>query len=167
MSAGAIVVVSVGPEDPAKMHFAQNHDLIQAFSPDRADQPLHMPILPRRPRCGWSIPDAHRPESVSDDGPIGTVSVADEVSGCLFPWEGLGDLTGDPFRRRVASDVGPDQAASLKMDNRQPIEQLEADGRNDERIASRDVRGVIAKEGLPGLATVARVVVPCAGATVD
>jgi hypothetical protein len=46
MGTGAIVVVSVGPEDPAKMRFAQDHDMIQAFSPNRANEPFDMPVLP-------------------------------------------------------------------------------------------------------------------------
>src|SRR5882757_5753535 len=84
----------------------------------------------------WSIPDAHCPDPISDDGPVGPVSVADEVTGRLVPREGFGDLAGDPFRRWVGCDVGPDQTASLKMDNCQPIEKPEADGRHDEQIDS-------------------------------
>jgi hypothetical protein len=34
MGADAIVVVGVGPEDLAKVRFAQDRDMIQAFSPD-------------------------------------------------------------------------------------------------------------------------------------
>jgi hypothetical protein len=34
MGAGAIVIISVGPEDPARMGFAQDHDVIRTFSPD-------------------------------------------------------------------------------------------------------------------------------------
>jgi hypothetical protein len=41
--------------------------------------------------------------------------------------------------------------ASLKRDDHQAIEQLEANGRHDEQIDSANVRRVIAKEGLPAL----------------
>jgi hypothetical protein len=34
--ARAIVIVGVSAEDPAKMRLAQDHDVIQAFSADRA-----------------------------------------------------------------------------------------------------------------------------------
>jgi hypothetical protein len=37
------------------------------------------------------------------------------------------------------------------MDDRQAIEQLEADGPYNEQIYGGDVRGVIADEGLPSL----------------
>ena len=42
-----VVVVAVSPEDPAQMGFAEDDDVIEAFPTDRADQPLHMAILPR------------------------------------------------------------------------------------------------------------------------
>jgi hypothetical protein len=44
MGTGAIVIVSVGAEDPAKMRFAQDHDVVEAFSSDRADEPLDMSV---------------------------------------------------------------------------------------------------------------------------
>ena len=69
----------------------------------------------------------------------------------MVPREGLGDLAGDPFGGWVGSDVGPDQTASLKMDDRQAIEQLEADGPYNEQIYGGDVLGVIADEGLRSL----------------
>jgi hypothetical protein len=34
MGPGAIVIVSVVPEDPSKMRLVQDHDMVEAFSPD-------------------------------------------------------------------------------------------------------------------------------------
>ena len=42
----AVVVGGIGLKDPAQVGLAQNHDVIQAFPADRADQPLRMAILP-------------------------------------------------------------------------------------------------------------------------
>jgi hypothetical protein len=36
MSANPIVIVGVGAEDPAQMGLAQDQDMVEAFSPDRA-----------------------------------------------------------------------------------------------------------------------------------
>jgi hypothetical protein len=41
-----VVVGGIGLEDLTQVGFTQDHDVIQAFSTDRADQPLGMPILP-------------------------------------------------------------------------------------------------------------------------
>ncbi|MDT4947187.1 MAG: hypothetical protein QOH14_3920 [Pseudonocardiales bacterium] len=125
--------------------------MIQALPPDRADQPLRVSILPGRPRRRWSIADAHGSETSRYGVTIRGVSVADEVSGRLLPREGLGDLPGDPVSRRIGRDVDPHQAASLKRDNHQAVEQLEADGWHNEQVDGADVREVIAKEGLPSL----------------
>jgi hypothetical protein len=45
MRSEIVVVGGVGPEDPAKMRFAQDHDMIQAFSPDRADEPFDVSVI--------------------------------------------------------------------------------------------------------------------------
>jgi hypothetical protein len=113
MRPGAIVVVGVGCEDLPKVHFAQDHDMVQAFSPDRADEPFNLSVLPGRARRSWSVPDAHGSKTPRYGMAIRGVSVADEVSGCLIPGEGLGDLAGDPVGRRVESGVDPYQVASV------------------------------------------------------
>ena len=100
-------------EDLAKLRFAQDHDMMQAFSSDRADEPFDMTILPRRPRRSWSIPNAHGSKSSCYGMAIRGVSVPNDVLGCLIPGEGLGDLAGDPFSRRIGGDIDPNQLASL------------------------------------------------------
>ena len=151
MGAGAIVVVGVGPEDLAKVRFAQDHDMIQAFSSDRADEPFDVSVLPGRARRSWSVPDAHGSKTSRYGMAIRSISVANEVLRRLIPGESLGDLAGDPVGRRIGGDVDPDQVASLKVDDHQSIEQPEADGRHDKHIDGGDVRGVIAEKGLPAL----------------
>ena len=42
------------------MGLAQDHGMIQAFSPDRADEPFDMSVLPGRAGRSWSVPDAAR-----------------------------------------------------------------------------------------------------------
>jgi hypothetical protein len=59
MSANAIVIVGVGSEDLAQMRLAQDEDVVQAFSPDRADEPFSVSVLVRskywngREPVGW------------------------------------------------------------------------------------------------------------------
>src|SRR6266481_5698530 len=55
------------------------------------------------------------------------------ILGIINDAQGLSDLAGNPFRCRAGGDVGPDQTASLKMDDCQTIEQLEADGTYNEQ----------------------------------
>src|ERR1700730_14247036 len=125
--------------------------MVEAFSPDRADEPFNVSVLPGRAGRGWSVADGHRPHPLPDDDTVGAISIADEVAGRLVPRKGLGDLACNPFGGWVCGDVGPDQTASLKMDDRRAIEQLEADGPYNEQLDSSDVWRVIAEEGLPAL----------------
>jgi hypothetical protein len=42
----AIVIVGIGSEDLAQMGLTQEQDMVQAFSPDRADEPFGIFVLP-------------------------------------------------------------------------------------------------------------------------
>jgi hypothetical protein len=90
------------------MGFASDHDVVQALPADRADQPLSVAILPRRPWRRWSVPDAHRRKTSRHGMAVRGVSVANEISGRLIPGESFGDLSGDPLSSRVGGDVSPD-----------------------------------------------------------
>jgi hypothetical protein len=50
-------------------------DVIEAFSTDRADQPLRMPILPGRPRRRWVITNAHSCKAPDDGMTVGRIAV--------------------------------------------------------------------------------------------
>ena len=125
-----VVVVGIRGQDPAQVRVAPDHDVVQALSPDRADESFDVSILPGRSRRGWSVPNAHGSETSRYGMAVRGVSVPDEVSGCLIPGEGLGDLVGDPFGGRIGGDVDPYEVASLKLDDHQAIKQLEANGRH-------------------------------------
>jgi len=44
---GAVVVVAISSEHAAQMRFADNDQMVQAFSSDRSDQSLNVAVLPR------------------------------------------------------------------------------------------------------------------------
>ena len=46
MGTDAIVIVGIGSEDLAQMGLAQDQNMVQAFSPDRADEPFSVSVLP-------------------------------------------------------------------------------------------------------------------------
>jgi hypothetical protein len=104
------------------MRFAQDHDMVQALSPDRADESFDVSILPGRSRRSWSVPNAHGRKTSHYGMAIRGVSVPNEVLGCLIPREGFGYLAGDPIRRRIGGDVDLQQVASLQADDGQSIE---------------------------------------------
>jgi hypothetical protein len=121
------------------------------LAPDRSDQPFGKAILPGR---GWSsrlVPDAHGAQSACDDGAIDAIPIADEVVRGFIPRECLGYLTHNPFRRRMACNVDPDQISAAQPDDDEGIEQIKANGRNNEQIHGGNVRRVVPQKGAPPL----------------
>src|SRR5260370_37727380 len=112
--------------------------MIEAFSRDRADEPFNVSVLPGRAGRGWSVADAHRPDPLSDDDAVGTISIADEVARCLVPWESLGDRASNPFGGWDGGGAGPHQTAAPYAADGQPIENLQSVGRHDEQMDDRD-----------------------------
>jgi hypothetical protein len=59
----------------AKMPLAEHDDVVKTFPADRTDRPFTIPVLPRRSRRGWPIPDAHRPKAADEDVAVDGVAV--------------------------------------------------------------------------------------------
>ena len=55
------VVREVAGQDPSQVSFAQDENMIEAFPPDRTDQPFREGILPRAVWGGDDFLDAHAP----------------------------------------------------------------------------------------------------------
>ena len=51
MRSGAVIIVSVGTQHVPEMAFAKDHDMIEAFPPDRADETFAATVLPGRLRA--------------------------------------------------------------------------------------------------------------------
>ena len=70
--------------------------MVEAFAPDRTDQPFDMPVLPGRMRFGRRIANAHGAQLAAARHAIGAVIVADEQIGDGLVGEGGGNLMGKP-----------------------------------------------------------------------
>src|SRR3982074_1311221 len=105
MCSNFVVIASIGSQDSAQMHLAQDNDMGNTSAPDRSDQPLRTAILPRRGWCGRLGPNAHGAQSGRDDAGIDPVAIADEVVRSLIPRKCLRYLTCNPFFRRIWGDV--------------------------------------------------------------
>ena len=58
MSASLIIVGHIRSQDSPQVVFPEDDHVVEALPPDRADEPLNVSILPGRPWCRGSIPDA-------------------------------------------------------------------------------------------------------------
>src|SRR5258706_8307229 len=91
----------------AKMPLAEHDNVVKTFRPDRTDRPFTIPVLPRRSRGGWPIPNAHRPKAADEDVTVDGVAVTNDVSRRYFPTIGLGELARNPLSRWVRGHSQP------------------------------------------------------------
>src|SRR3981081_2760524 len=123
--ASLVIVGSVRSQQMAKMPLAEHDNVVKTFPADRTDRPFTIPVLPRRSRRGWPIPNAHRPKAADEDVTVDGVAVTDDVSRFHFPTIGLVERPRNPFTRWVRSHSQPQDLAAIVMEYQQPVEQSE------------------------------------------
>src|ERR1700687_6358298 len=78
--ASRVIVARVRSQQMAKMPLAEHDNVVKTLPPDRTDRPFTIPVLPRRSRGGWPIPNAHRPKAAGEDVSVDGGAGADGVS---------------------------------------------------------------------------------------
>jgi ATP dependent DNA ligase domain len=58
-----------------KVPFSEDHDMIDAFPSDRANQPFGIGILPWRPRRSWSVANTHGAHAPGESLTIDLISI--------------------------------------------------------------------------------------------
>src|SRR3979409_1606790 len=106
--------------------------MVRALASDRSDQYFGEAVLPRRAWSDRFVADAHGTQSVPDGSAVDLIPIADQVARGLIPRECLRDLACDPVRGRVRCDVDPDEVSARQPDNDESVEQVEANGRDNE-----------------------------------
>jgi hypothetical protein len=87
---------------------------------------------------------------MSQKGAADPIPIAYEIFRGIIPGKCLRYLTRDPFRCRICRDVDPDEVSAVQPYDDQRIQQIKADGRDDEQVHGGNVWCVIAQKGLPG-----------------
>src|SRR6266496_3259102 len=125
--------------------------MVDALASDRSDQPFGETVLPRRAWGDGLVTDAHGAQSACDGSAVDSIPIPDQVARSLIPRECFCDLTCDPVRGRMGCDVDPDKVSAGQPNDDEDIEQIEANGRNNEQVHGADVRCVVTQEGAPSL----------------
>src|SRR5215510_16426693 len=76
-----VVVVHVRLQRMTKVPFSEDHDMIDAFPSDRADQPFGIGILPWRSRRSWLIANTHGAHAPGESLTIDVISIASRYVG--------------------------------------------------------------------------------------
>ena len=150
MAAPAMVVIEVGCEDAAEVTLVQDDDVVEALGADAADHPLDVGRLPRAPRRGKHLFNAHRCHSLAKISTVHAIAIAQQVARRRLPWERLDDLLCRPRGRRMRSDVEVSHAAPVVGENDQHEQDLKAYRGDGEEVDRNEVRGVSGEERPPG-----------------
>ena len=151
MGSGSLVVADVRAQDPPQRDFVEHNYMIQAFPTDRANQPLHVSILPRRMRSRQDFFDVHSPNSPSKCISVTTVSVADQKSWSRGPWKGFAHLLGRPFRSRMSRNVEVHDSSPMMLQQDEHEQELKVEGGHDKEIDRDKLLGVVLQECPPRL----------------
>src|SRR3974390_178684 len=114
-------------------------------------EPFRKTVLPRRCWGDGFIAYAHSANSAHGDIAIDTILIPDEVAWCLIPGKRLDQLACNPFGRRICRNVDPDELPPIQSDDDESIEQVEANGRDNEQIHGSNVWRVITHKSAPSL----------------
>src|SRR5262249_32670590 len=117
-----IVILQVALEDVVKVLLARHHDMIQAFSANRADQTLRISVLPRGPCRSGMTANAKQTTASNEYIAVTRTPTADQIAGDLPPATGGRQLIGDPLRRWVSGDAEPQDLSPAMADHQQSIE---------------------------------------------
>jgi len=125
VAAPAVVVGEVVLENPSQMPLTENHDVVEAFATDAADDPLHVGRLPWTPRRDDHLLDAHRLDPSAEVGTVDPISVSQQKPRRRVPRERLYDLLSCPPRGGVFGDVEVHDPAPVVSENDQDEEHIQ------------------------------------------
>ena len=131
------------------MALVQDDYIVQAFAANTPDEPLDVGILPRTPGGDHHLLDPHIPHPLPKGGAIGAVPIAQQISRCLVPWEGVHHLLGGPLGGGMLGDIEVDDAPSMVSQDDQDKEHLVRYRRYDKEIQGYQVLHVVLQKRLP------------------
>jgi hypothetical protein len=85
----------------------EDNDVVQAVSPDAADQAFDIRVLLGAARGGKDLFDDHAPHASTKRLAINRIAIQEEVHRRAIPRESLDDLLSRPVRSRIPHDIPP------------------------------------------------------------
>ena len=112
-----MIVRQVLRQDAGQSGLVHNDHMVETFASDGADDPLGVGVLPRRPRSGVDLLDAHAVRGGPECGKCMVPIVNEVARGRVFR-KGFAELLGRPCRGRMCGDRDMDHAAMMGQDRR-------------------------------------------------
>jgi hypothetical protein len=80
-----MIILEVLGQEPPQMALMQDDDMVQAFSTDTPDEPLHVWILPQTPGSDQYFFDPYVPYPLPKSSAVDPVPIAQEIAWRFFP----------------------------------------------------------------------------------
>src|SRR5919108_5145788 len=101
MRTPVVIVIHIGSKYPAKMPLMQHDHMVERVTPNAADYPLTVWILPGRSRGNLDLFNAQVLDALLERCAVDRVPIPQQIARCRIPGKGLDDLLG----RRVFSHI--------------------------------------------------------------
>src|SRR5215469_929337 len=125
--------------------------MIQAVTPDRSDQPLHMGSLPWTGGRGEDFLDAHASDSLLELTPIDLVTIAQQVPWCGIFGKRLYHLLSCPARRGMLRHIKVNHTSPVMSQHDQDKQYTKVSRRNREEIDRDKILDMVVQESPPSL----------------
>ena len=140
------VVGEVSAQQPVELPFVHDHEVVEARSPDRSDDPLDKGILPRRTWGDEHLTDPHPLDSPRELSAIDSTAITEQVGRSRIVGECLDDLPRSPGCRWMVRHVDVDEFTPAVAQGNEHEEQTEGEGGHEEEVDRNDVPGVTGEE---------------------
>jgi hypothetical protein len=130
---------------------AQDEDMVETLSADRADQAFGEGILPRASGSREDFLDLHALHTLAEGVPVDGVSIAEEIGRGGVVRESVHDLLSGPRSGRLRGDVEVHDSAVMVSEDDQDKEHPELSGGNGKEVDRDQVPDIVREERAPGL----------------
>src|SRR5262245_14729758 len=151
MCSRSMIISKVTFQDATQMIFAEHNHIIETFSPDRADEPLHIWTLPRTVWCSDHFLNLHPLYPPTELLAIYLVAIPEQVTRNRVFRKGLDHLLRGPGCGRISSHIEVNNAPAIVRQYHQHEEHAKCGGRNGEKVDRHYLFDMVIKEGAPGL----------------
>ena len=139
MSTRPMVVAEVASQDVMEMSLTEHEHVVQAFTPDRADESLGERVLPRALRCRQDFTDTQALQALPEHMTVDRVAIAEEIGRGGVVWEGVHDLLGHPGAGGMLGDIEVEDASAVVSEHDEDEQHAQARCGNREEIDGDEV----------------------------
>ena len=120
----AVAIIKIRSQMASERELINDDNTVEAFSTDRADEPLNIGSLPRRSESGEHFADIQAFDLCPEGGAIDAVAVPEQVPRHPVPRKRLHELRCGPLGGRMLRDIEMNDASAIMSQNKKHVQTL-------------------------------------------